>query len=365
MFRLMSNQSLVALGSKLGMLAVKLRLPFAETAIKATIFEQFCGGTNLLDCQNVIDRLYRQDTLTILDYGAEGKSDEEDLDHTLSETIKAIEFAASNDSVPVVSSKITGLADNELLIKLQTGDALSPSEQHTYDQLRQRLEQLGSRAKDLGVGVFIDAEESWMQSAIDDLVRDMMHEYNRDKATIFNTYQMYRKDKLDQLKHDFDVAQKEGYLLGAKLVRGAYMDKERSHAAEQGTPCIIHDNKVDVDKDYNEGLRFCVEHYEAIASCNASHNMDSNYLQAKMIEDHQILKNHPHLNFCQLYGMSDHITFNLANKGYNVAKYVPYGPIKEVVPYLIRRAEENTSITGDVGRELRLLQDEMKRRGIL
>lgn len=365
LFSLMSNRTLVTLGSKLGLIAVRLKLPFAKTAIKATIYEQFCGGTHLLDCQEVIDRLYRTDTLTILDYGAEGKTTEEDFEKTMNETLKAVEFAASNDSVPVVSTKITGLADNDLLIRMQSGAELTVQENHAADKLKARLASLGDRAIDLGVGIFVDAEETWMQEAIDRLVENMMEEYNRDKVTIYNTYQLYRHDKWDQLQADYEKARNNGYMLGAKLVRGAYMDKEREHAKEKGIPCLIHKDKPSVDADYNKALEFCVDHYENLASCNASHNMNSNLLQARWIEERQITKNHPHLNFCQLYGMSDNITFNLAAHGYNVAKYLPYGPVEEVTPYLIRRAEENTSITGDVGRELKLLKDEMRRRGLL
>ncbi len=364
LFKLMNNQNLVNLSSSLGMLAMKLRLPFVKYIIKQTIFEQFVGGENLLDCQKAIDRLSSNNALTILDYGAEGKSDEEDLNQVMSETVRAIEFAAANNSVPCVSTKVTGLVDNDILIKLGDNQALDEAEQRKYKQLEERMHAICSRASELGVGVFVDAEESWIQDPIDRLVDQMMELYNKEKVAVYNTFQLYRKDKYQFLKDSFDRSQQKGYLLGAKLVRGAYMDKERQRAEEMNYPSPINDTKEATDEMYNKALRFCVKNYEHIASCNASHNFYSNKLQAELIEELGIQKNHPHLNFCQLYGMSDNITFNLAEQGFNVAKYVPYGPVSDVVPYLIRRAKENSSVTGEMSRELGLIDKEMKRRGI-
>lgn len=364
LFQLMNSPFLVSFGSSVGLASVKLRVPFAESIVKKTIYSQFCGGVNLMDSQPVIDRLFRQNVSTILDYGAERKELEEEFDQTLAETLKAIDFAASNESVPCVSSKVTGLASMGLLEKIQSKKALTVGEQHNYERLIQRMETLGAKASDLGVGVFIDAEESWIQGTIDKLVEDMMRTFNQTDVIIYNTYQMYRHDSLDAIYTSFDKANSEGYRLGAKLVRGAYMEKERERAEENNYESPIHVDKESVDRDYNKAVEFCVENYQTVGSCNASHNLESNMLQAALIDQRGIVKNHPHLNFSQLYGMSDNITFNLANKGFNVAKYLPYGPVREVMPYLIRRARENTSITGDVSRELSQLASEMKRRGI-
>ncbi|MBC7884511.1 MAG: proline dehydrogenase family protein, partial [Saprospiraceae bacterium] len=219
-------------------------------------------------------------------------------------------------------------------------------------------------AAELGIGVFIDAEESWIQDPIDDLVMKMMEKYNKEKAIVFNTYQLYITDKLDQLKRDHQICRDKNVIFGAKLVRGAYMDKERLRATEMGYPSPIQADKNATDNAYNEAIRYCVTNYETISSCCASHNAESNMLQATLMHDLGIENNHPHLNFSQLFGMSDNITFNLANTGYNAAKYVVYGPIKEVVPYLIRRTEENASITGEMSRELAMIDQEMRRRGI-
>lgn len=364
LFGLMNKSALVNVGSKLGLIAIKLRLPFVDYVVKQTIFQQFCGGENLMDCQNSIDTLYKYNTLTILDYGAEGKSDEEELDKVMEETIRAIEFAASNVSVPVISTKFTGMVDNGILIKLQNKEDLTSGEQRAYDALLERVDNICSKAAELKVGVFVDAEESWLQDPIDDLVMDMMSKYNHDRVNIYNTYQLYRHDKLEDLRAHHKLATDGGFMFGAKLVRGAYMEKERERATEMGYPSPIQPDKASTDRDFDAGIEYCVRNYENIASCCASHNVESNRKQAALIDKLGFDKSHPHFNFCQLYGMSDYITFNIGKAGYNVAKYVPYGPIRDVVPYLIRRARENSSVTGEMSRELSLIKSEIKRRGI-
>lgn len=367
LFSLMNKAWLVNVGSKLGLAALRLRLPLVKPAMKATIFEQFCGGTTLLDCQDNIDRLYRYDTLTILDYGAEAKNSEQDFNKTMNETIRAIDFAATNESVPVVSTKVTGMARFSLLEKLQTAapDDLTGTERTEYRNVVKRLESICHRAQETGVGVFFDAEESWIQNPIDDLVMQMMQQFNTTKAVAYNTYQLYRHDRLEALKKDHRRALDEGFMLGAKLVRGAYMDKERERALAHGYPSPIQPDKASTDRDFNDAVRYCLDHYDTIASCNASHNQQSCELQIELMDEYDVPRNHPHVNFCQLYGMSDHLTFNLAQAGYNVAKYLPYGSLEDVVPYLIRRAQENSSVTGDMSRELSLITKEMKRRGLL
>lgn len=364
LFSLMNKSTLVNLGSKLGLMAVKLNLPFTKSIIRGTIFEHFCGGENLLDCQESINELYKNDALTVLDYGAESKSSEEDLDQVMEENIRAIDFAAANNSVPLICTKVTGLAPNDLLINIQKGNKLTKKEEQDLSKLIDRLDAICSRGHKLDVGIFVDAEESWMQDSIDALVNDLMEKYNQEKIIVYNTFQLYRKDRLDYLKESHARAQEKGYILGAKIVRGAYMNKERAAAEEHGYESPIHNTKEDTDNDYNAAIRYCVENYKTIASCNATHNLESSLLQAQLISELGCKKNHKHLNFCQLYGMSDYITFNLSEAGYNVGKYLVYGKIKEVIPYLIRRAQENTSVTGEMSRELALIDKEMKRRGI-
>jgi len=362
LFQMMNKPALVSLGSSIGALAVKLKLPFTKSIVKSTIFEQFCGGETLLESQDTIDDLAELNCVSILDYGAESKSSKEELDQVVQEVFSAIEFASTNASVPVVSIKMTSLVANEILIKKDAKEILDESEQQQYKELCDRLEKICNRASSKAVAVFVDAEESWMQNTIDELTIEMMAKYNTARVIVYNTYQMYRHDRLQALQADFAEAQMKGYILGAKIVRGAYMEKERKRAEAQNYPSPIQKDKAATDHDYDEAIRFCVDNYERLASCAATHNLDSNYLQANLIAERGIRKDHYHLNFCQLMGMSDYITFNLAKGGYNVAKYVVYGSVQDVVPYLIRRAKENTSIMGEASREFSLIKKEIDRR---
>jgi len=364
LFKMMNKPSLVKVLSQLGNWSIHYNLPGAKTVFRHTIFEQFIGGETLKECQNTIDKLYAQKVLTVLDYGAEGKSGDKELDKAMQETLNAILFASKNNSTPVVSTKLTGLVDNAILEKIHNKKTLSKSEAHQFDRLKERFAKICQTASENGVGVFVDAEESWLQDPIDDLVIEMMYQYNKEKVIIYNTYQLYNKHKLDHLKRDHKKCLEASVLFGAKMVRGAYMDKERERAKKMGYDCPIQPNKNATDRDYNLAIQYCVEHVDTIASCCASHNELSNKLQAQIVHDRGLPHNNPHINFCQLYGMSDNLTFNLANAGYNAAKYVVYGPIKDVIPYLIRRSEENTSVAGEMSRELTLIDKEIRRRGI-
>jgi len=362
LFSLMNKKWLVDILSNLGLITLKLRLPFVQSIIKATIFEQFVGGITLLECQKTIDQLYANKVQAILDYGAEGKTSETDFNNTMNECIRAIEFAGNNESVPVVSTKITGMARNKLLENIQKGEPFNKETRNEYRNILKRIDAICYVAKERKVAVFFDAEESWIQDTIDHLVDMMMRRYNKEEAIVYNTFQLYRHDRLAFLMDSFDKAKKVGYVFGAKLVRGAYMEKERERAKEMNYPSPIYPNKAATDDAYNTAIRFCVDNYEEMASANATHNQESCLFQAQLIHDKRIPKNHKHLNFCQLLGMSDHITFNLAQAGYNVAKYLPYGSVRDITPYLIRRANENTSVTGDMSREAKWISTELKRR---
>ncbi len=365
LFSMMNRAWLVKIGSKVGLWAVENNLPLAETIVKKTIFDQFCGGTTLLDSQPNIDRLAQFNTLTILDYGAEAKENELDFNHTMNENIRAIDFASRSASIPVVSTKVTGLARFGLLESIQQKQTLSRDELVEYRNVLKRLDAICYHAANKNIAVFFDAEESWIQDAIDHLVWLMMKRYNSGRVVVYNTFQMYRKDRLLFLTESYDRACRDGFMLGAKLVRGAYMEKEGARADEMGYPNPINPDKQTTDDHYNTGLRFCLDHLDTLAVCNASHNADSNMLMVELMEKKGISPDHPHTLFSQLYGMSDNLTFNLAKAGFRVAKYVPYGQVSEVIPYLIRRAQENTSVTGDAGREYALVMQEVKRRGVL
>ncbi len=341
---------------------VKANIPGTKIAIKNTIFTQFLGGENLSECKTTIESLREYNILTVLDYSAEGKSEETDLDQMEEEFIKALEFAASQSGVPLISLKISALADNALLRKWQNKELFSTQELKRFERVRSRLDEICRLGQDLNVRIFIDAEESWIQDCIDYLATEVMHKYNQETIVVYTTYQMYRKDTLQKLKDDYEHAKEKNYILGAKIVRGAYMEKERKRAKKYKYPSPIHDTKADTDADYNAALNFVAERYDHIASCAATHNAASCHIQAQNIERLEVRNNHPHLNFCQLYGMSDNITFNLANYGYNVAKYLPYGSVEEVLPYLIRRIEENSAVSNEMSREYLLHKEELKRR---
>ncbi len=362
LFRLMRKPMLVKYGSVIGLWAVEKNLPMVETAVKMTIFDQFVGGITLLDSQPTIEKLATFGVFTILDYGAEAKETEQDFNYTMNENLRAIDFASRSKHIPVVSTKVTGLGRFGLFERIQNAGTLTREELSEYRSVLKRIDTICYHASQKGVSIFIDAEESWIQDSIDHLVWIMMRRYNKQRVVVYNTFQMYRKDRLSFLTESYDRARSEDFKLGAKLVRGAYMEKERLRAAEMGYDDPINPDRNTTDDYYNTGMRFCIDHYEHIASCNASHNAASALLQVELMNKKGIPHEHPHLMFSQLYGMSDNISFNLAAAGFRVAKYMPYGQVQDVVPYLIRRAQENTSVTGDVTRELGLVMQEVKRR---
>ncbi len=365
LFSMMNKPWLVKYGSSLALWAVENGIPLAETVVKKTVFRQFVGGTTLLDSQPSIEHLAEHHTLTILDYGAEAKETELDFNHTMNENIRAIDYAArSVKTAPVVSSKITGLARFGLLERIQSAQTLTREEVMEYRNALKRIDAICYHASNKGIAVFFDAEESWIQDSIDHLVWLMMKRYNKKSVVVYNTFQLYRKDRLEFLLESFDRAREAGFKLGAKLVRGAYMLKEGIRAQELGYDNPINPDKHTTDDLYNTALRFCLDHLESMAVCNASHNAESAMLQVEIMQKKGIPNDHPNTLCSQLYGMSDNVTFNLSRAGFRVAKYLPYGQVKEVIPYLIRRAQENTSVTGDAGRELLLIQQEVKRRGI-
>lgn len=349
--------------SGLGTWAVKWNLPGAAWAVRNTVFKQFVGGTSLITALPAIENLYEHGVTSILDYGAEAKSAEEDFNRFMKEVLSAIDFSAEAPAANAVVVKATGLAPFSALEKLN-GEAVD-FDDTTHDQFQaalRRLDAICGQAQKQDVQVYIDAEESWIQNTVDQLATKMMARYNREKVIVFNTFQLYRHDRLSFLQRSHERAQEEGYLLGAKLVRGAYMNKENERAREMGYPTPIQPSLEATNADYNTAVRFCANNHEEISCCVASHNEDSNRLMCVLMAELGIPRNHKHIRFSQLLGMSDNLTFNLAGGGYNVSKYMVYGPVKEVLPYLVRRAEENSSVTGEAGRELSTLRKELKRR---
>jgi proline dehydrogenase len=340
--------------------SLPLHLPFAKSIIRATIFHQFCGGETLSKTEKVIDKLEGLNTKTILDYGGEAGSKNLDFSKSAEQFIKAISFAAAKPSVFGISIKLTGLAPISLLEKISDNQTLSKKEQQAYESLLEKVHRISKTAAKHKVVVLIDAEESWIQKAIDDIVWILMRQYNTKEPIIFNTYQMYRHDRLAFIKESIQQAKKEKFLLGAKIVRGAYMDKERKRAKTLGYLSPIQVNKLATDKDFDAAVQLAFDHKENMATCIATHNEKSCQLMIKLLNEAQTI--HPHISFCQLYGMSDHITFNLAKAGLLAAKYIPYGTINEVIPYLVRRAKENKSVSTEMSKEYQILKKEWNRR---
>jgi proline dehydrogenase len=361
LFKVINVNFLVKIGPPITNFAINIGLPI-KGIIKATIFKHFCGGETIAECDKTIKNLYNGGVGTILDYSIEGEDDEHVFDNTRDEIIRTIERAAVDKSVPITVFKVTGVARFSLLEKLDEKAQLSILEQEEWEKAQARVLAICTAAHAKGIPVMIDAEESWIQKTIDMLALDMMHLYNTEKAIVYNTYQLYRHDKLQSLKNDHEVAATGGFILGAKLVRGAYMEKERKRAEEKGYQSPIQPDKQSSDRDYDLSLDYCTDHIAQIAFVAGTHNEESCRKLAELLDKKNIDHNNPHVYFSQLLGMSDNLSFNLANAKYNVAKYVPYGPIKAVLPYLFRRAQENTAIAGQMSRELGLITKEVKRR---
>jgi proline dehydrogenase len=363
LFKLLNSPLLNSLGSTAAKFALSLGLP-VEGLIKATIFEQFCGGENIAECENTIERLSRAQIGTILDYSVEGKATEEDFDKTRGEIIRTIERAKGDPNIPFAVFKVTGVAPLGTLERLSAKKKLDAKSQAKCERIYKRVGEICELAYNLSQPVFIDAEESWIQDAIDRLAHDMMERYNREQPIVFNTIQLYRKDRLEFLKQARRQAKLDGYIYAAKLVRGAYMEKERERAAELGLTSPIHDTREATDNDYNAAIDYCIRHYEDMAFVTGTHNERSTQRLVRLMHESGIQPNHPNIFFSQLYGMGDNISYVLGANGYNVSKYVPYGPVADTIPYLIRRAQENSSAAGYMSRELELIDKELKRRKV-
>jgi proline dehydrogenase len=361
LFKVIGKQWLTKAAPFLTNFALKFHLPI-KRIIKATIFKHFCGGEYIEECNITVAKLHKFKVGSILDYSAEGEEKEEKFNHTEKEIIATILHAKGDPAIPFCVFKPTGIARLALLEKVSAAKNLSVPEADEFRKAALRFKNICAAAAENNVPIFIDAEETWIQKAIDDLAMQMMQMHNKQKPIVYNTIQLYRTDRLDFLRHACEHAANNNYFLGIKLVRGAYMEKERARAAQLGYPSPIQPDKQSTDHDFNEALKFCVQHIDRVAICNGTHNENSSMLLVQLMKENNISSSHPHIYFSQLLGMSDHISYNLADAGYNVAKYVPYGPVASVLPYLIRRAQENTSIAGQMGRELGLIVEEMKRR---
>lgn len=361
LFKLIASQPLVKIGTAVTNFALKAHLP-VEGLIRSTVFDHFCGGVNEVDCLKVVDKMYTKGVSSVLDYSVEGKEEEAQFDAALEMTLKTIEFAREREAIPFAVFKPTGFGRLDLYEKVGEKAVLTLAEQDEWNRVIARFDLACKTAFEKDVLLLIDAEESWMQDAADAIVTDMMRKYNKQKAIVFNTLQMYRWDRLDYLKQLHEQAKTEGFYIGMKLVRGAYMEKENERAAERGLKSPICISKEATDINYDAAVLYMVENIDKMAIFAGTHNEESSYKLMRLLEEKGITKDDKRIFFGQLLGMSDNISFNLAENKYNVAKYLPFGPVRDVMPYLIRRAEENTSVAGQTSRELTLIKKEKERR---
>ena len=367
LFTTMSYPFFVPIGTRLTPFIMKTGLP-VDGIIRKTIFKQFVGGETLEETAPVVDMLGKYHVQVILDYGVEGKESEANFDAATEQFIKVIEYASTQKNIPFISIKVTGVARFGLLQilneapRLRSGIHDNELENDEWERVKDRMYHICEIASQHNVGVLIDAEETWIQDPIDRLVMELMEAFNKEKVIVFNTFQLYRHDRLDFLKLSHRIAKQSGFLLGVKLVRGAYMEKERERASQKGYPDPIQSIKEKTDADFDAATKYCIENINDISVIIATHNEQSNLLAYELMNQKGLSLDHHHIHFSQLYGMSDNITFNLADIGCNVSKYVPFGPIRDVIPYLMRRAQENSSVSGQTGRELALIKKEVDRR---
>lgn len=361
LFKLISIEPLVKIGTSVTNFAIKAKLP-VEGIIRTTVFDHFCGGVSEKDCMPVVDRMWEKGVSTILDYSVEGKDTEDPLDDALEKTMEIMDFVKRREAIPFAVFKPTGYGRIALYQKRGSGQELTAAETAEWGRVVGRFEKTCQKAYDLNVPLLIDAEESWMQDAADSLIEEMMRSFNKERAIVFNTLQMYRADRMEYLQKLHKRARSEGFKLGVKLVRGAYLEKENERAEEQGYPTPICASKQDTDINFDAAVTYCLDHLDEISVYVGTHNEESSYKLMTEMAGRKIALDDPRVWFGQLYGMSDHISFNLGKAGYNVSKYLPFGPVRDVMPYLIRRAEENTSVAGQTNRELELLRSERSRR---
>ena len=361
LFLTISNPTISKILTNLLQIAISLKLPI-NYLVKISIFKQFCGGETITESKKTIDKLWKSKIGSILDYSAEGKQNESDFKSVYDQGIKILNESENKNYIPFVVFKLTGLINFEILEKKNKNILLDQSEENTYNIFLKRLKQICDKAKEINTPVFIDAEESWIQNAVDEIVLNLMKKYNHKNVLIFNTIQMYRNDRVDYLNKIIDIGNKEKFKIGLKIVRGAYHEKEIDRAKKYNYNIPVHLKKEDTDKDFNKALEICIQNIDRISICSGTHNIKSSEYLIKLMKENGIKSNDKRIYSSQLLGMSDNISYNLAKANYNVCKYVPYGPIKEVIPYLIRRAEENRSISGQMSRELSNIIKEKKRR---
>lgn len=360
-FGLMNSEKLTNVATGLAEIALKWNLPVSWAA-KPTVFRVFCGGETIYESLQAVEKLGINNIGAILDYSVEGQEKENEFGMTELEIVRVIQLATENTSIPVACIKVSGIASNALLEKLSSGEDLNDKDKRDAATLHQRFERICQAAFDHDIPLYVDAEESWLQDAIDRLVESMMVRFNKERAIVFQTIQMFRHDRLAYYAKLIERSRREGFKVGVKIVRGAYLDKENNRAEERGYPTPIQPTKQATDDAYNAALKLSVENIDWVEICAGTHNEESSIYLTELMHEAGLPNNHAHIYFSQLYGMSDYMSFNLAASGYNVSKYLPYGPVKATLPYLIRRAKENSAIAGQMSKEFTMISNELKRR---
>lgn len=363
LYRAIDSPFLTRIGTPLLKAAFALRLPVTGF-VRKTLFSLFCGGVSLVDSVHSMQELGKYNVRTILDYAVEGEKSEKGFDATYKQLKKTILHAGQHPEVAFIACKMTGIANFDLMAKKQSGKTLSAAEIEAFDRIRARIDDLCATAVEQKKLLTIDAEESWIQDTVDGLAEEMMEKYNREYPYIYTTAQLYRHDRLPYLRELVERSKEKGYQMAVKLVRGAYMERERERAEEMGYPDPIQPDKASTDRDFDAAQALCIEHIDHVAVCSGTHNEESSQYLVRLMNEKGVAPDNERVWFSQLYGMSDNITFTLADAGFNAAKYLPYGPVKAVMPYLLRRAEENTAIAGQAGREVQLIRRELERRGL-
>lgn len=360
-FSVMDYPWVVKVGTAVTNTALAMKLP-VKGIIKKTLFDHFCGGESINGSEARMQKLAGAKVKTILDYSVEGEASEQGYDEAVEEALRVADYAKDHVSIPFCVIKPTGIGSGKLMEKKQKGETFSADEQARFDKIYERLDKIVSLAVSNDMKFMIDAEETWYQDVVDEMAYTLMKKYNKEKPYVYNTYQLYRHESYANMVKGYEEVTAAGCYFAAKLVRGAYMEKERERAEDKGYTDPIQPTKEATDQDYNKALNFVIDHIDKFAVCAGTHNEDSCQHLADLMAEKGINKSDDRVYFAQLLGMSDNISFKLASEGYNVAKYVPYGPVEKVLPYLFRRAEENTSIAGQSSREYRLIQKELKRR---
>lgn len=360
LFKILQNPLVSWFSGFVPHIPILLRLPFVKSLIKHYIFSHFCGGEDWKEVHQSALKLQKQNILSSLDYSVECKQTEQDYETTKKVLLNVLEEAKNLSHIPFCVLKITGLGRFALLEKIHNGQTLSDNEKAEWQRVQSRFDSICEKAVDCNTKLLVDAEESWIQKPIDNIVKRAMKRHNQNEPMIYNTYQLYLKAKYEQLKTDWEKAKEKGYILGSKLVRGAYMEKETKRAVKMHLPNPIQPSKAKCDQDFNDSLKFCLKHIDDFGIYIGTHNIESTQKARQLMQEYGIAKSDERVFFSQLLGMREILSYELAQQDYLVSKYTPFGKIAEVIPYLLRRIQENSSVKDQLNDEIKVITRELE-----